>query len=226
MTRLSGSNLPSIGCDRPGLIGLCCAIVMLMFAPQAISALLSRETNEQFEFSARMISQIGGRQSQAQLYVQGNKYRIEPQAGISTALGYAGVSIVRFDKREVWLVLSRRRQVLVVPAQREDRLLLAPELEGETKREFVGPSKAGGRDARLYELEVNRGGEVERYYEWVDAEHGLILKLMSQDRAWLLMYDHVRFNPQPGYFFESPLGYARVHLEESPKIDPNANRLP
>lgn len=224
MPRISGSRPLSFDWVRPKLVGLSCAIVVYTLPLQALSALESKETNEGYEFSARMVSEIGGRRSEAQLYVQGNKYRIEPQAGISTALGYAGVSIVRFDKREVWLVLSRRRQVLVVPAQREDRLLLAPELDGETKRKLVGPSKAGGRDARLFELEVNLGGEVERYYEWVDAEHGLMLKLMSRDREWLLKYEHVRFNPQPGYFFESPLGYARVHLEKIPKVDPKTNR--
>lgn len=211
------SSSPGLGRFRQVILGIFCVLVAFPYQAQAVQDPKSRDANAGYEFSARMVSEIEGRHSEAQLFVKGKKYRLEPRAGIRTALGYAGVSIGRFDKQEVWLVLSRRRQVLVVPAQSEHRLLLSPELEGEIGRTFVGPSEADGRAAQLYEVAVSRGDGVERYYEWVDAEHGLVLKLMSQDREWLLEYQHVRFNPQPGYFFEPPLGYVPIDRDEIPK---------
>ena len=51
------------------------------------------------EFSARLVWRIGKRSSKAQLFVKGDRYRIEHLAGIKTDLGYATVTIVRLDQQ-------------------------------------------------------------------------------------------------------------------------------
>ena len=61
------------------------------------------------EFSARVIWRVEEQSREALLFAKGDRYRIEHQGGVKTDLGYAGVSIVREDKQEVWYVLSRRR---------------------------------------------------------------------------------------------------------------------
>ena len=161
------------------------------------------------EFSARVIQRSDGRLREAQLFVKRDRYRLEHRGGVRTDLGYAGVSIVRLDKQEVWFLLSQRRQFLVVPVRPEHRLPLTSRLEGETSRLLIGDASSAGRSARLYEVTIAHAGRAERYYEWVDVQQDLPLKLMSLDRDWSVEYQHVVFSKQADYFFEVPLGYRR-----------------
>lgn len=161
------------------------------------------------EFSAKVVQRSDGRLREAQLFVKGDRYRLEHRGGVRTDLGYAGVSIVRLDKQEVWFLLSQSRQFLVVPIRPDHRLPLTSRLEGETSRLLIGDASSAGRPARLYEVTIARAGGVERYYEWVDLEQDLPLKLMSLDRDWSVEYQHVVFSKQADYFFEVPLGYRR-----------------
>jgi len=161
------------------------------------------------EFSAKVIHRSDGRVREAQLFVKGDRYRLEHRGGVRTDLGYAGVSIVRLDKQEVWFLLSQHRQFLVVPIRPDHRLPLTSRLDGETSRLLIGDASAAGRPARLYDVTVSRAGGAERYYEWLDVEQDLPLKLMSLNRDWSVEYQHVVFSKQADYFFEVPLGYRR-----------------
>jgi hypothetical protein len=64
---------------------------------------------------------------------------------------------------------------------------------------------------------VAGAGGAERYYQWVDAEQDLPLKLMSLDRDWSVEYQHVVFSKQADYFFEVPLGYRRWEQPPAPQ---------
>lgn len=161
------------------------------------------------EFSAKVVQRSDGRSREAQLFVKGDRYRLEHRGGVRTDLGSAGVSIVRLDKQEVWFLLSQSRQFLVVPVRPDHRLPLTSHLEGETSRLLIGDASSAGRSARLYEVTIARAGGAERYYEWVDVQRDLPLKLMSLDRDWSVEYQHVVFSKQADYFFEVPLGYRR-----------------
>lgn len=163
----------------------------------------------ELEFSAKVIQRSEGRLREAQLFVKRDRYRLEHRSGVRTDLGYAGVSIVRLDKQEVWFLLSQSRQFLVVPIRPDHRLPLTSRLEGETSRLLIGDASSAGRPARLYEVTIAHTGGVERYYEWVDLEQDLPLKLMSLDRDWSVEYQHVVFSKQADYYFEVPLGYRR-----------------
>ena len=159
------------------------------------------------EFSARLVWRIGKRSSKAQLFVKGDRYRIEHLAGIKTDLGYATVTIVRLDQQKVWYILSQRRLVVSVPLTTDDVLPLSVSLEGEVARTRIGDSLVGEQPATLYEVAVHRNEHRETYYEWVDESRQLLLKLVSQDREWSVEYEHVVLSNQPDYFFEPPLGY-------------------
>lgn len=170
----------------------------------------------QREFSARVIWRIGQKTIKAQLFVKRDRYRIEPQGGIKTKFGYASVIIVRFDRQEVWHVISQRRLVVVTPLIPTYRLPFSVTLPGEAKRTFIGEAFVADRPAYLYEVLVRDHGEGERYYQWVDAERNVLLRLMSQDRAWSVQYEHVVLSDQPEYFFETPLGYRKIEIHDLP----------
>ena len=171
---------------------------------------------QEFEFSARVIWKKDGKQSKAQLFVKGDRYRIEHLGGIKTELGNAGVTIVRLDEQKVWYVLSQRRMVVSVPLTSDYLLPFSVTLEGEISRSLVGDSMVHDEPAVLYEVVVkNRAGKTERYFQWVDPEREILVKLMSQERDWFVEYEHVVLSTQPDYFFEAPLGYRVIEAQET-----------
>ena len=175
-----------------------------------------QQSQSSVEFSARLIWRRRGKTSKAQLFVKGDRYRIEHLGGVKTDLGFAGVTIVRLDHQKVWYIYSQRRLVLSVPATEEDRLPFSVMLDGEVTRTLVGDAFAGKRPAQLYEVEVlSQSGQREKYYEWVDVERQVLLKLLSQDRDWWVEYEHIVVSKQPDYFFETPLGYRKVEAQEA-----------
>jgi hypothetical protein len=167
------------------------------------------------EFSARLVWKSGGRLAKAQLFVKKDRYRLEPLGGIRTELGYAGITIVRLDEQKIRYVFSQRRMVLSVPLTSDYLLPFSVTLEGEINRRLIGDSLVGDGAAELYEVVVqDRFGRLERFFEWIDPERMILLKLLSQDRDWFVEYRHVVLSPQPDYFFETPLGYRIIEAQE------------
>ena len=201
-----------IQAGRRGLVPVVpCVFSMLLFsladAPAYAVEPSGLQAGHGRDFSARLTWRTGGNTSRAQLFVKGDRYRIEHRGGINTDLGYATVTIVRLDQQCVWYVLSQRRLVVEVPLTPDDVLPLSVTLEGETSRTRIGAALVGAREAVLYEVVVDRHDRRERYYAWVDEPRRVLLKLVSQDRDWSVEYDRVILSRQPEYFFETPLGY-------------------
>jgi hypothetical protein len=173
--------------------------------------------NSSAEFSARLIWKHDGRKAKAQVFVKHDRYRIEHMGGVKTELGVAGVTIVRLDEQKVWYVLSQRRMVMSVPLTSDYLLPFSVTLEGETSRNLIGDSMVNSQKALLYDVEVqDRSGTTEKFFEWVDPDRQVLLKLVSQDRDWFVQYEHVVVSSQPEYYFETPLGYRMIEAQEAP----------
>ncbi len=207
------AHIPSYGCV------LACALAVglgLLETREATAQPPSQWSKNQIEFSARLIWKTGGRKAQAQLFVKPDRYRIEHFGGIRTELGYAGVTIVRLDEQKVWYVLSERRTVVSVPLTPDYLLPFSVMLKGETSRILIGDSLVGDRSALLYDVVVeDQFGQTERFFEWVDPERNILLKLLSQDRDWFVEYEHLVVSSQPNYYFETPLGYRVIEAQEA-----------
>jgi hypothetical protein len=160
------------------------------------------------EFSGTLTKRVNGKQYRAQVFAKGAWLRVEHTYAIRTELGFAAIEIIRPDVAEIWYVLPQRKELLVAPLT-EDVLPVRPELVGETTRTSVGDDEIAGRAARLFDVQVERHGRLERYYEWIDVETGIVLKLVSQDRDWSFEYERVRLSPQPSIYFEEPPGYRK-----------------
>lgn len=162
----------------------------------------------QVEFSGTLVQRVDGKKSQAQVYAKGDRMRLEYKYAIRTELGFSAIEIIRPDLAEHWYVLPQHKQLLVLPIT-ADTLSMHPELTGETGRTAVGDAMVAGRPARLFDVHVERHGLAERFYEWVDAEAGIVLKLVSQDRDWSFEYERIRLSSQFSRYFEEPPGYRR-----------------
>jgi hypothetical protein len=196
------------------------ALVVLFFPRTEVWAQSVELGTSSAEFSARLVWKNDGRKAKAQLFVKNDRYRIEHFGGVKTELGYAGVTIVRLDEQKVLYVLSERRMVVSVPLTSEYLLPFSVILKGETSRTLIGDSMVKDQLALLYDVEVqDRFGKTERFFEWVDPERNVLLKLVSQDRDWFVEYEHVVVSTQPEFYFETPLGYRVIEAQEaqSPK---------
>lgn len=167
------------------------------------------QTPPQVEFSASLVKRVEGRRFEAQVFAKGDRIRLEYKYAVKTELGYSSIEIIRLDKRESWFLLAQRRQILSAPVKPEEILPIQPTLPGEQARALIGDATTIGRSSKLYEVRVDYNGRNERFYEWVDVETGVVLKLVSQDRDWAIEYLRFRLSPQPDYYFEEPTGYQR-----------------
>lgn len=160
------------------------------------------------EFSGTLVKRVDGKKYQAQVFAKGDRLRLEYKYAIRTELGFSAIEIIRPDLGERWYVLPQQKQLLVLPIT-DDTLSMHPGLFGETSRTAVGDASVAGRAARLFDVHVERQGLSERFYEWVDVEAGIVLKLVSQDRDWSFGYERIRLSPQSSRYFEEPPGYRK-----------------
>ena len=161
------------------------------------------------EFSGTLIKQVNGKKYQAQVYAKGDRLRLEYKYAIRTDYGYAGIEIIRLDLIEAWYLLAQQKELLVTPLDPDDVLPIEPTLPGELRRTFVGEATVIDRAAQLYEVQTDRHGRLEQWYEWVDVETRIVLKLVSRDRDWSFAYERIRWSQQPAQYFNEPLGYQR-----------------
>ena len=169
------------------------------------------------EFSGVLVKKIKGKQFQAQVFAKGDRLRLEYKYAIRTERGYAAIEIIRLDKSETWYLLAQQKEFLVTGLDSEDLLPVSQALPGEQARILVGDATAAGRTAKLFEVQTDHHGRVERFYEWVDVETGVVLKLVSRDREWSFEYERFRLSPQPAYYFEEPQGYKKRMAATAPQ---------
>lgn len=170
------------------------------------------------EFSGTLIKQVEGRKHQAQVFAKGDRIRLEYKYALKTDYGYAAIEIIRLDKAETWYLLAQRKELLVTPVDVDDVLPVRPALPGEKERVLVGAATAAGRAAQLFEVLTDRHGRVERFFEWVDVDAGIVLKLVSRDRNWSIEYERLRLSPQPDYYFDEPPGYKKRASPAGPRV--------
>jgi len=169
------------------------------------------------EFSGSLVKTVKGRQYRAQVFAKGDRLRLEYKYAIRTERGYAAIEIIRLDKSETWYLLAQQKELLVTGLDPEDLLLIRPALPGERDRLLVGDATTAGRATQLFEVETDHHGRVERFYEWVDLDTGVVLKLVSRDREWSFEYERFRLSPQPAYYFEEPQGYRKSMTAPVPR---------
>jgi hypothetical protein len=184
---------------------LACVISLLAGLPTRSHA----DARSPAEFSGTLVKQVNGKRFQAQVFAKEDRLRLEYKYALRTDHGYSAIEIVRLDRSETWYVLAQQKELLITPLNVDDVLPVRPLLPGEQSRTLVGDSTSAGRAAQLYEVETDRNGRRERFYEWVDAVSGIVLKLVSRDREWSIGYERFRLSPQPDYYFEEPPGYKR-----------------
>ena len=204
--------------NNAGSWGLCLGVVL--WAGQAgmpCYAVADDAAIPSAEFSGSLVKTVKGRRYQAQVFAKGDRLRLEYKYAIRTERGYAAIEIIRLDKSETWYLLAQQKELLVTGLDSDDLLPIHPALPGERDRILVGDATVAGRPTQLFEVQTDHHGRVERFYEWVDLDTGVVLKLVSRDREWSFEYERFRLSPQPAYYFEEPPGYKKRMTSTVPR---------
>lgn len=196
--------------SHPGRIG-----GMRRFKPWSLLVALSicgALEAEALEFTADQVTKMNGRTQKSNIYYRDNMWRIEHHS-----MGPVNVSIVRKDKKVVWLLLSRMKHFKTLPYSPEQDLQVSERLEGEVSREEIGTETREGHPTTLYEVTVKQGERTEVYYQWLATDIHFPMKLAKKDGSWIVEYQHVKLRPVIDYLFQLPLNFEPLEeFDQSP----------
>ncbi len=152
------------------------------------------------DFSAEHIVKSEQSSVTAHVNAKANRWRFEfthPQRG-------ASIIIVRMDYRTSWLILSKQRQYLEVPVEKDHRLVVSETMEGEVSREFIGEEILNGYPTELFEVTVAEDGVTRQYYRWVTKVQRFPVKTVSKQGRWSEEFRRLIFTEQSPFLFELP----------------------
>lgn len=171
------------------------------------------------DFSAERIVKNEQSSVTAHVNAKDDRWRFEftyPQRG-------ASVIIVRMDYRTSWLILSKRRQYLEVPVEKDHRLVVSETMEGEVSREFIGDETLNGYPTELFEVTVAENGVTRQYYRWVTKVQRFPVKTVSKQGRWSEEFRRLIFTEQSPFLFELP---RRLDRANPPiEVQPSANDM-
>ena len=207
----AGKDRLGLGRIRKMWIGGCIGIVVVLWSLGTMEA-------GALEFTADQVTKIDGRTQKANIYYRDNMWRIEHHT-----MGPVNISIVRKDKKVVWLLLSRMKHFKTVPYKAEQDLKVSERLEGEVSRESIGTEIREGHPTTLYEVTVRQGERTEVYYQWLATDIRFPMKLAKKDGSWIVEYQHVKLRPQIDYLFQLPLNFEPLEeFDQQPAaLEPN-----
>ena len=170
------------------------------------------------EFTADQVTKIDGRTQKANIYYRDSMWRIEHHT-----MGPVNISIVRKDKKVVWLLMSRMKHFKTVPYNPEQDLKVSVRLDGEVSRESIGTEIREWHPTTLYEVTVRQGERTEVYYQWLATDIRFPMKLAKKDGSWIVEYQHVKLRPQIDYLFQLPLNFEPLEeFDQQPAaLEPN-----
>jgi outer membrane lipoprotein-sorting protein len=157
------------------------------------------------EFSALMMVKDGSKIFPGKVYVQDGKMRQEfvDEQGQT-------VTIVRPDKKVVWVVMPDRRSYLEMP--------LKIKLPGQfiqippraSQKRLVGKDWVNGYETDKYEVTVPVGGGSNQQTFWVAQKLGLPIKMECRQRQFSMEYRSIKEEKVPERLFDLPLGYRKA----------------
>jgi hypothetical protein len=166
------------------------------------SLLLLGQRGWALEFTADQVTKIQGKLQKANIYYRDSMWRIEHHT-----MGPVNVSIVRKDKKLVWLLLSRMKHFKTIPYSPDQDLRVTEQLDGEISRQEIGTEVRDGHPTILYEVTTKHGEQIEEYYQWLATDIRFPMKLAKKDGSWIVEYHHVKMRAVSDYLFNLPLNF-------------------
>jgi outer membrane lipoprotein-sorting protein len=160
------------------------------------------------EFSAVIINRMESRETQGKIYMKGEKMRREFAAGEQV-----GITIVRPDKKVMWMLMPGQKSVMEMPfskASLEKMMGMSQEQQAEMK--LLGPEKVNGYETEKYETTVKGSVKPMKHYVWVSKKLGVPIKMVSLDGKFSMNYRDIKEGGVPDSLFEIPPGYQKMTM--------------
>ena len=180
------------------------------------SLLLLNRTGWALEFTADQVTKIQGKLQKANIYYRDTMWRIEHHT-----MGPVNVSIVRKDKKLVWLLLSRMKHFKTIPYSPDQDLRVTEQLDGEISRQEIGTEVRDGHPTILYMVTTRHGEQIEEYYQWLATDIRFPMKLAKKDGSWIVEYHHVKMRPVSDYLFNLPVNFQPLEGFNTPPPEPS-----
>src|SRR5208337_626422 len=159
------------------------------------------------EFSAVVVNRIAGHEMQGKIYVKGEKARLET----STPLGVT-VSILRLDKKVMWILLPGKKAYLEMPFDREAFAQALNIPTDEAGLRLLGRETLNGYDTEKYETSVQAGARQIRGTLWISKRLGVPLRIETADHSFSQEYRDIREGRVDDAIFEIPTGLQKLNL--------------
>jgi hypothetical protein len=157
------------------------------------------------EFSALMMVKDGVKTMPGKIWVSNGKMRQE-----FTDEGGQTITIVRQDKKVVWVILPRQRSYMEIPLTTKlpgQFIQIPPQALGKRR---VGQERLNGYEAEKYEVSVPVGRGLEKQTYWVAVKLDLPIKMECRERQFSLEYRSIREEKAPDRLFALPPGLQKL----------------
>ncbi len=178
-------------------------IVLAVFLGLLASSLSYAENNN---FSADMISEIGGQTMSAKTYVSDQKVRTEIMGMIQ---------ITRLDRNVSYTLMPEQNMYMEQPIDPSAMAQAGGTIPGEVERVEMGSEQIEGRDTKRVRITYAANGQSHTMDQWIDGS-GMIAKVASADGKWAMTYKNVELGAQPAELFEVPAGYQKMMMPAMP----------
>lgn len=160
------------------------------------------------DYSADMAMYANQKQkATGKIYVSGgDKIRVEM---MEPEMRGQVVSIVRMDKKIVWILMPGQKMYMENPLRPED-MAAAQKMQGEVDRKYLGEETIEGRPAKKYRITYKYEGKTGTVYSWIDDALGVPVKVSDEKGKWMVLYKNLKPGSQPEDLFEIPSGYKKM----------------
>jgi outer membrane lipoprotein-sorting protein len=160
------------------------------------------------EFSATMITKAGPQETQGKIFVKGDKFRNEMEAG-----GRTQISIVRPDKKVMWLIMPAEKSYMEMPLNPQATEQMMPKKpEEQVEMKLLGRETVNGYETEKYETSVRHRGEAMKQYIWLSKKLGMPIKVAAADGSHSMEYRDIQEGGVSDALFEPPQGYQKMQM--------------
>jgi hypothetical protein len=185
---------------RRNLVGFLLAAMFLLAAYPVMAA----------EFSATVITKAEGQEMPGKIFMKGQKIRNEFDAG-----GQTNISIVRPDKKLVWMVMPAEKMYMEMPITEEaQEKILIKKPEDQVKMKLLGTETVNGYECDKYEYEVTTPQKSQpiKHFVWIAKKLQMPIKSMAADGSFSMEYRDIKEGGVADSLFEVPQGYQKMAI--------------
>ena len=174
----------------------------------AIMFCLAASLVQAAEFSANIITRAEGQEMRGKIFMKGQKIRNELDAE-----GQTNITIVRPDKKVVWMVMPAEKMYMEMPVTDEaQEKLLIKKPEDQAKMKLLGTETVNGYECDKYEMSTTVEGKPVKQYNWVAKKLGMAIKVEAADGSFSMEYRDINMAGVADALFEVPQGYQKMAM--------------